>query len=201
MWREFDRRRCAASCGGDPHCARRAVGDRFGAVVDWRRRERPRALLPPSRRDLPLPPYPPQIFGFEELKKPVSLGATGIRVPPRELGSASASPETKLLSETKATSDETQESSSSARRDGFGSPSRNASRCRGHRGGRARRLRRRPRKALFSPSRQGRASRHHDLLREPRLHASLAPGRRPDEGGARAPRSAGACGRRRARSR
>jgi L,D-transpeptidase YcbB len=112
MWREFDRRRCLLRAA--------AILTVLGAP--WVIASVPLSLAQEGTAaspfasitaDLPLPPYPPQIFGFEELKKPVSLGATANPRPPESLA-RQASPETKLLSEAKATSDEKQESSSSA---------------------------------------------------------------------------------------
>src|SRR5579872_2498071 len=91
MWREFDRRRCLLRAA--------AILTVLGAP--WVIASVPSSLAQEGTAaspfasitaDLPLPPYPPQIFGFEELKKPVSLGATANPRPPESLA-RQASPE------------------------------------------------------------------------------------------------------------
>ena len=108
MWREFDRRRCVLRAA--------AVLTLLGApfvIASVPRSMAQEGMAAGVTADLPLPPYPPQIFGFEELKNSVSVEATGSPQRPETL-SREPLPATKLQPETKAASDEKKESLSPA---------------------------------------------------------------------------------------
>ncbi|MGC1578760.1 MAG: hypothetical protein WA813_22040, partial [Beijerinckiaceae bacterium] len=111
MWREFDRRRCVLRAAA----VLALLGAPFviASVPSMAQEGMAAGPSPSVTADLPLPPYPPQIFGFEELKNPVSVEATGSPQRPETLSSEPL-PTTKLQPETKAASDEKKESSSLA---------------------------------------------------------------------------------------
>jgi L,D-transpeptidase YcbB len=111
MWREFDRRRCVLRAAAVLTLL--AAPFVIASVPSMAQEGMAAGPSPSVTADLPLPPYPPPIFGFEEPKNPASVEATGSPQRPETL-SREPLPATKLLSETKAASDEKKESSSPA---------------------------------------------------------------------------------------
>ncbi len=107
MWPELDRRRCGP-------CAAALVAllgvplTIVPAPASWAQETSGARSAASLTADLPLPPYPPQISGFEQRKDPVSLETAASPRPPETL-SRETSPETKLLAETKATGVEKRE--------------------------------------------------------------------------------------------
>jgi murein L,D-transpeptidase YcbB/YkuD len=104
MWREFDYRRCAPRAAvflgllGAPLVT-------FPAPPSMAQETMATSPSASVTADLPLPPYPPQIFGFEDRDNRAVLGATGSSGLPESL-SREPSPVTKLLSPTKADASE-----------------------------------------------------------------------------------------------
>jgi L,D-transpeptidase YcbB len=111
MWREFDRRRCVLRAAAILMLL--AAPLVIASAPSMAQAGMAAGPSPSAMADLPLPPYPPQIFGFEELENPVSVGATASPRHPETL-SREPLPETKLQPETKASGDEKRESSSPA---------------------------------------------------------------------------------------